>query len=176
VKQRGKKRLNKLQIDDIDVNIIRQLQYDGRLPFTTIAAEVGLSEGTVRRRIKRLTDSGLLQIVAVVEPQFLGWSAAGMIGVTVQAGQVEAVAEQLAQFPEISYLFMASGEFDLFAEVFCRDREHFVSFLNQKLQQVPGVERTQTFMILKMYKLSYRWGEAEPPRIGHSSPISLEDL
>jgi Lrp/AsnC family transcriptional regulator for asnA, asnC and gidA len=169
------KHLNKIQIDDVDVAIIRQLQYDGRLPFTKIAAELGLSEGAVRRRVKRLMDSGLLQIVAVVEPQFLGWSAAGMIGVTVQAGQVDAVAEQLAQFPEISYLFMASGEFDLFAEVFCKDREHFVSFLNQRLQQVPGVERTQTFMILKMYKLSYRWGEAEPPRVGHSSPISLED-
>ncbi len=86
-----------------------------------------------------------------------------MIGVTVQAGQVDAVAHQIAQFHEVSYLFMASGEFDLFVEVFCENREHFVSFLNQTLQQVPGVERTQTFMILKTYKLSYRWGEAEPP-------------
>ena len=86
-----------------------------------------------------------------------------MVGVSVQPGRVDEVAHKISQFPEISYLFMASGEFDLFAEVFCRDREHFVSFLNQDLQQVPGVERTQTFMILKMYKLSYRWGEAEPP-------------
>ena len=156
-------RLSKARLDDTDVGIIRQLQYDGRLPFTKIAAQLGISEGAVRRRVKRLTDSGKLQIVAVVEPQHLGWSAAGMIGVTVQAGQVDAVAQQIAQFPEVSYLFMASGEFDLFVEVFCEDREHFVSFLNQTLQQVPGVERTRTFMILKTYKLSYRWGEAEPP-------------
>ena len=153
-------------MDDIDRAIITCLQYDGRMPFTDIAAELSISEGTVRRRVKRLTESGVLQIVAIVEPQFLGWNAAGMIGVTVQAGQIDAVAEQIAQFPEASYLFMASGEFDLFVEVFCRDREHFVSFLNQKLQQVPGVERTRTFMILKMYKLSYRWGEAEPLRTG----------
>ena len=154
-----------------DRDIVTLLQYDGRMSFTNIAAKLGISEGTVRRRVKRLTESGLLQIVAVVEPQYLGWSAAGMIGVTVQAGQVDAVAQQLAQFPEVSYLFMASGEFDLFAEVFCRDREHFVSFLSERLQQVPGVQRTQTFTILKMYKLSYRWGEAEPPRIGHSLSI-----
>jgi Lrp/AsnC family transcriptional regulator for asnA, asnC and gidA len=151
------------RLDDIDMNIIRQLQYDGRLPFTRIAAQLGVSEGAVRRRVKRLTESGLLQIVAVVEPQYLGWSAAGMVGISVHPGRVDAVAAKISQFPEVSYLFMASGEFDLFAEVFCRDKEHFVSFLNQDLQQVPGVERTQTFMILKMYKLSYRWGEAVPP-------------
>ena len=161
-------------LDETDRAIIAHLQYDGRMPLTDVAAELGISEGTVRRRVKNLTESGVLQVVAVVEPQFLGWNAAGMIGVTVQAGQVDAVADQLAQFPEVSYLFMASGEFDLFVEVFCKDREHFVSFLNQKLHQVSGVQRTQTFMILKMYKLSYRWGVAEPPRAGHSLPIQLE--
>jgi len=162
-------------LDQTDRAIIAQLQYDGRMSFTDIATELGISEGTVRRRVKNLTESGVLQIVAIMEPQFLGWNAAGMIGVTVQAGQIDAVANQIAQFPEVSYLFMASGEFDLFVEVFCKDREHFVSFLNQKLHQVAGVQRTQTFMILKMYKLSYRWGEAEPPRAGHSLPIQLEE-
>jgi Lrp/AsnC family transcriptional regulator for asnA, asnC and gidA len=163
-------------MDQVDRGIVTCLQYDGRMSFTDIAAELGVSEGTVRRRVKRLTESGVLQIVAVVEPRFLGWNAAGMIGVTVHAGQIDAVAHQIAQFPEVSYLFMASGEFDLFVEVFCRDREHFVSFLNQELQQVPGVERTQTFMILKMYKLSYRWGDAEPPRMDHRPPMPLGDL
>jgi Lrp/AsnC family transcriptional regulator for asnA, asnC and gidA len=163
-----------VHLDETDRAIIAHLQYDGRMPLTDIAAELGISEGTVRRRVKNLTESGVLQVVAVVEPHLLGWDAAGMIGVTVQAGQIDAVAHQLAQFPEVSYLFMASGEFDLFVEVFCKDREHFVSFLNQKLHQVAGVQRTQTFMILKMYKLSYRWGEAEPPRAGHSFPVHLE--
>jgi Lrp/AsnC family transcriptional regulator for asnA, asnC and gidA len=64
----------------------------------------------------------------------------------------------------VTYLFMASGGFDLFVEIYCRDRDHFASFLSEKLQKVPGIERTETFMILKMYKLSYHWGEAEPPR------------
>lgn len=167
--------MNKIQIDDTDVNIIRLLQYDGRLPFTKIAAELGISEGAVRRRAKRLTESGVLQIAAFVDPQHVGWNTAGMIGITVQAGHMDTVAEQLAQFPEITYLFMASGEFDLFAEVFCRDKEHIVSFLNQTLQRVPGVERTRTFMILKIYKLSYHWGEAAPPRISHSLHIPLEN-
>ena len=152
------------QLDKTDQAIVSHLQYDGRMPFTEIAAKLGVSEGAVRRRVKRMTDQGALQIVGIVEPQLLEWNAAGMIGVSVHAGQVEAVGEQIAQFPEVTYLFMASGGFDLFVEVFCRDRQHFVSFLSDKLQQVPGVERTETFMILKFFKLSYRWGQAEAPR------------
>jgi Lrp/AsnC family transcriptional regulator for asnA, asnC and gidA len=158
------------QLDETDRAIVARLQYDGRMPFTEIADELGLSEGAVRRRVKRMTDEGVLQIVAIVEPQFLDWQTACMIGVSVQAGRVEAAAQQIAQFPEVTYLFMASGGFDLFVEVYCRDRAHFVSFLNQRLQKVPGIERTETFMILKMYKLSYRWGEAEPPRTRPKSP------
>jgi Lrp/AsnC family transcriptional regulator for asnA, asnC and gidA len=158
--RKGDKRMQRP--DKVDRAIIAQLQYDGRVAFTDIAAALGISEGAVRRRVKRLRESGLLQIVGIAEPHFLGWNTAAMIGVTVQAGKVEAVACEIATFPEVSYLFMASGAFDLFAEVFCRDMEHFVEFLNQKLQQVPGVQRTETFTILKMYKLSYRWGEAGP--------------
>jgi Lrp/AsnC family transcriptional regulator for asnA, asnC and gidA len=152
------------QLDETDRAIVSHLHYDGRKPYTEIAGKLGVSEGAVRRRVKRMTDQGVLQIVGIVEPQLLEWNAAGMVGVSVQAGQVEAVGEQIAQFPEVTYLFMASGGFDLFVEVYCRDREHFVSFLNSKLQKIPGVERTETFMILKMFKLSYRWGQAEAPQ------------
>lgn len=151
------------ELDDLDREIVKLLQYDGRLPFTHIAEQVGVSEGTVRRRVSRLRDNDIMQIVAVVEPQYLGWGAAAMVGVSVQGGKTDAVADEIAVFPEVSYLLMASGEFDLFVEVYCKNRQQFVSFLNDKLQQVPGVLRTRTFMVLKTYKLSYRWGEAVVP-------------
>ena len=154
--------------DKLDRAIMAHLQYDGRMSFTDIASQTGISEGTVRRRVKRLEDMGVLQFVGIVEPQFLGWNAGGMIGLSIKAGTIESVAHRLAQFPEVSYLFMASGGFDLFVEVFCKDMDHFVEFLNEKLHKVPGVERTDTFMILKYYKLSYRWGEAEPRRVAHT--------
>ena len=152
-------------LDETDRQIINLLQYDGRMPYTEIGDTLGISESAVRRRVKRLTEEGIMQVVGIVEPRLLDWNAAGMIGVNVQAGRIEDVASSIARFPEVSYLFMASGGFDLFVEVYCRDREHFVSFLSKELQQVPGIEHTETFMILKMYKLSYRWGEAEPPRV-----------
>jgi Lrp/AsnC family transcriptional regulator for asnA, asnC and gidA len=151
------------ELDATDRAIIGHLQVDGRMPFTEIAAKLAISEGTVRHRVKRLTDSGVLQVVGIVEPQLLDWNAAGMIGVGVRPGMIEETAAEIAQFPEVTYLFMASGGYDLFVEVYCKNREHFVNFLNSQLQQVPGVQRTDTFMILKMYKLSYQWGEAKPP-------------
>jgi Lrp/AsnC family transcriptional regulator for asnA, asnC and gidA len=154
-------------LDDIDREIISYLQYDGRMPFTKIAKALGISEGTVRRRVNQLNANGVLQIVAIVEPHVMGWKEAAIIGISVKANLISSIADEIAKLPEVAYLSQAAGEFDLIAEVFCKDREHFVSFLNNKLQQIPGVERTQSFMMLKMHKLSYRWGEAKPPQFAH---------
>jgi len=146
----------------MDRQIISILQYDGRMPFTTIAAELGTTEGTVRRRVKQLTENGIMQIVAIVEAHNMGWDEAAMIGITVQANLISSVAEEIAKLPGVSYLFQAAGEYDLIAEVYCQDREHFVSFLNDELHQIKGIENTESFMMLKMHKLSYRWGESRP--------------
>jgi Lrp/AsnC family transcriptional regulator for asnA, asnC and gidA len=162
-------------IEDLDKAIISFLQYDGRMPFTKIATELDISEGTVRRRVKQLTEDGVLQIVAIVEPHELGWKEAAMIGISVKSNLITPIADEIARLPEVSYLFQAAGEFDLFAEVYCRDREHFVFFLNDKLQQIPGVERTQSFLILKMHKLSYRWGESKPAQFSHHPVVHLDD-
>ena len=149
-------------LDEKDRAIISILQYDGRAPFTKIAEELNITEGSVRYRVKRLIESGKLQVVGITHPEDMGWNEAGIIGIKVQANRTAEVAEAIAQLSEVSYLVQAAGEFDLLAEVYCRDRDHFVSFLNDKLQKIPGVERTQSFLILKMYKLSSRWGEVKP--------------
>jgi len=150
-------------LDKKDRAIVSFLQYDGRTPYTKIANELSVTEGSVRQRVKRLVDSGQLQIVGIVPPEEMGWTEAGMIGINVQANRIAEAAEAIAQLSEVSYLFQAAGEFDLFAEVYCKDKEHFVSFLNNKLQKIPGVDRTQSFIILKLHKLSYRWGDSEMP-------------
>lgn len=159
-------------IDDIDRSIIYFLQYDGRTPYTQIAEELDITETTVRRRVKQLIDDGVIQIVAVVEPRNLGWDEAAWIGIQVKLDQIESVVAQIADLPEVTYLFQAAGEYDLFVEVYCKDREHFVAFLNEKLVKIPGIIRIQSFLILKMHKLSYRWGETEAPRIKHNIQAS----
>jgi Lrp/AsnC family transcriptional regulator for asnA, asnC and gidA len=149
-------------LDETDRAIISYLQYDGRMPYTKIAAELGLTEGGIRRRVKKMIDAGSLQIVGIVEPHEIGLEEASMIGVTVEGRPIDEVAKDISDLREVTYLFQAAGEFDLFVEVYCQDRENFVNFLNNKLQRIPGVRNTQSFLILKMYKLSYRWGDAPP--------------
>jgi Lrp/AsnC family transcriptional regulator for asnA, asnC and gidA len=160
-------------LDDTDREIISYLQYDGRMPFTRIADELGITEGGVRRRVKKMTDEGVLQIVGIVEPHDIGLEEAGMIGVSVEGRPIDEVAEEIAEYKEVTYLFQAAGEIDLFVEVYCQDREHFVEFLNNKLQRIPGIRSTQSFLILKMYKLSYRWGDAPPIKPGNRSTLPI---
>jgi len=142
-------------MDAIDLDIIQQLQHDGRKPFTDIAKELGISEGTVRNRLAKLIEDQVIQIVGMIDPSRVGYDAPAMIGVSVQPPLLEKVAATVAAFPEVSYLIMVSGEFDLFVEVLCEDRDHLAVFLNTKLLQVPGVVRSQTFITLKTYKMAY---------------------
>ena len=102
---------------------------------------------------RRLTESGALQIVGIVEPQLLEWNAACMVGVTVHAGQIDAVARQLAQFPEVSYLAMVTGDFDLVVDVMCRDRDHLTGVIT-RMRAIPGVTGIKTEIILRIYKMA----------------------
>jgi Lrp/AsnC family transcriptional regulator for asnA, asnC and gidA len=145
-------------MDEIDRAIIARLQYDGRMPFTAIADQIGVSEGTVRNRVTRLREERILQVVGVVDPHLLGLRATAIVGVAVQPARLKAVAREIATFEEVSYLVMTSGAFDLLVEVLCKDTDHLASFLSDKLLRVEGVQRTETFYILRTHKLSYRWG------------------
>jgi Lrp/AsnC family transcriptional regulator for asnA, asnC and gidA len=142
-------------MDELDISIIEQLQQDGRRRFTDIANELNVSEGTVGNRVARLLESQALQIIAAVDPHKIGYDAPAWIGVTVQPPHLEQAAADIAMLPEVSYLIMVSGEYDLIVEVFCRNREHLALFLRNHLQNVVGVQRTQTFFILHTYKMAH---------------------
>ncbi len=145
------------QMDDLDRLILQSLQQDGRTPFTHIARQAGVSETTVRLRYRALVEAGVIRTVGIVDPYALGFQAPAIVGVTVAPGQVDEVARRIAELPEVSYLVMTLGAFDLVMEVFCRDLGHLTDFLLQQIHQIPGVRSTQTLMIVRSYKLSYRW-------------------
>jgi Lrp/AsnC family transcriptional regulator for asnA, asnC and gidA len=142
-------------MDQIDLDIISYLQSNGRIPFTDIAKALEVSEGTVRNRVARLIQERVLQIVGMVDPYRLGFDAPAVIHISVQPPLLESVANTISKFPEVSYLIMVSGDFDLLVEVMCRDREHLANFLNEKILRVPGITNTQTSMILRTYKMAY---------------------
>lgn len=144
-------------IDHVDKALIEALQRDGRLPYTKLAAEVGLSEAAVRQRVQRLVETGVVQIVAVTDPVMLGFRRMAMVGLRVE-GDVRQVADTLAAIPDIDYVVIVSGSFDLLLEVVCEDDDHLLSLLNDKIRAVPGVRSTETFTYLLLSKQTYAWG------------------
>ncbi|MCJ7536468.1 MAG: Lrp/AsnC family transcriptional regulator [Anaerolineales bacterium] len=142
-------------MDQIDLDIISYLQSNGRMAFTDIAKALEISEGTVRNRVARLMEERVLQIVGMVDPYRLGYDAPAVISISVQPAMLNKVAKTISKFPEVSYLIMVSGDYDLLVEVLCKDRDHLASFLNEQLLLVPGITNTQTSMVLHTYKMSY---------------------
>lgn len=141
-------------MDRLDYEILAALQQDGRRSFTEIGKEVGVSEGTIRKRVSRLVDDGIIRIIGLVDPHLVGFDAPAVIQVAVSPPHLETAAQTIAQFPEVSYLLMVSGEFDLIVEVRCRNREHLASFIRDHLQKIVGVQRTISSLVLHTYKLA----------------------
>lgn len=154
---RTRRRDDVAQLDDADKQLIELLQRDGRLPYTRLAAEVGLSEAAVRQRVSRLVDGGVVQIVGVTDPLRLGFRRQAMVGAKTE-GDITAVADALAAIPEVDYLVFTSGSFDLLFEIVCEDDEHLLELLNDKVRRIPGVRSTETFVYLRLHKQTYAWG------------------
>jgi Lrp/AsnC family transcriptional regulator for asnA, asnC and gidA len=143
--------------DDVSRAIIEQLQEDGRRPYATIGKAVGLSEAAVRQRVQKLVDSGVMQIVAVTDPMQIGFARQAMIAISA-SGDIEGVAEKLAQLDEVDYIVVTAGSFDLFAEVVVEDDAHLLRLVNGEIRSIDGVTRTETFLYLKLVKQTYNWG------------------
>ena len=143
-------------LDGTAKQIIEQLQQDGRRSYAAIGKAVGLSEAAVRQRVQRLTDTGVMQIVAVTDPLTLGFRRQAMIGIRCE-GDLERVAGHLAVLEEIDYVVVTAGSFDVLAEVVCEDDDHLLEILG-RVRGVPCVTSTETFVYLKLRKQTYSWG------------------
>ena len=143
--------------DDIDLQIIKVLTEDGRTPFAQIAKRLGVSTGMIRQRYQRLVQESVLQIVAVTNPLFMGYTTMAHIGVKVNVNLLEEIADEIASFEEVIYLVLVTGSYDLFIEVVCRDKDHLLDFLTKKLHAVEGIKDTETFIYLRIAKEIYNW-------------------
>jgi Lrp/AsnC family transcriptional regulator for asnA, asnC and gidA len=144
-------------LDDVNKRIIEQLQRDGRMSYAALAKVVGLSEAAVRQRVQRMLDGDVMQIVAVTDPLTLGFTRQVMIGLKV-AGDLQKVADSLAAVPEVDYVVLCAGHYDLLAELVCTDDEHLLRLLNDQIRTIAGVVSTETFVYLKLAKQTYAWG------------------
>jgi Lrp/AsnC family transcriptional regulator, regulator for asnA, asnC and gidA len=144
-------------LDEVNKRIIEQLQQDGRMSYAALAKVVGLSEAAVRQRVQRMLDADVMQIVAVTDPLTLGFTRQVMIGLRVE-GDMRTVADQVAKIPEVDYVVICAGAYDLLAEMVCTDDDHLLALLNDQIRTVPGVTATETFVYLKLAKQTYAWG------------------
>jgi Lrp/AsnC family transcriptional regulator for asnA, asnC and gidA len=147
----------RVDLDEADKSLIELLQHDGRLPYTRLAAQIGLSEAAVRQRVNRLIENKVVQIVAVTDPLTIGFRRQAMVGVKTE-GDIIAVADALALISEVDYVVCTSGSFDLLFELVCEDDEHLLTVLNDRVRTIPGVRSTETFMYLRLRKQTYAWG------------------
>ncbi|WP_022881709.1 Lrp/AsnC family transcriptional regulator [Gryllotalpicola ginsengisoli] len=149
--------LRPAQLDDVSKAIIEQLQEDGRRSYAEIGKAVGLSEAAVRQRVQRLTEAGVMQIVAVTDPLQLGFYRQAMIGVRV-SGDTRLVADRLAALEAVDYVVLTAGAFDILVEVVCEDDDELIALLNSEIRAIEHVVSTETFVYLKLHKQHYNWG------------------
>jgi Lrp/AsnC family transcriptional regulator, regulator for asnA, asnC and gidA len=146
----------RILLDHTSKRIIEQLQQDGRRSYASIGEAVGLSEAAVRQRVQRLLDAGAMEIVAVTDPLSLGFRRQTMIGIRC-TGELEQVADQLAAMPEIDYVVITAGSFDLLVEAVCEDDDQLLEILG-RVRAIRCVTATETFVYLKLRKQTYSWG------------------
>jgi Lrp/AsnC family transcriptional regulator, regulator for asnA, asnC and gidA len=146
-----------VSLDSVAKGIIEQLQQDGRRSYAAIGKAIGLSEAAVRQRVQRLTEAGVVQIVAVTDPLQLGFERQALIGLKT-TGDVNKLADTLADIPEVDYVVITAGSFDVIAEVVCEDDDHLLQLLSTQIRSLDGVVATETFVYLKLRKQLYDWG------------------
>ena len=150
-------------MDQTDHAILAALKEDGRMPFSEIARRLGVSPGMVRQRMQRLTDAGILQVVAITNPMRIGYHTMALIGVKADGNRLKAIAQQIAAYEEVIYLTICSAAYNLLVEVVCVDNAHLLTFLTEKLYSVEGVRDTETFIYLDIVKEIFTWDKPAAP-------------
>lgn len=145
-------------MDDLDPNIISILQEDGRASNAGIARRVGVSEGTVRRRLKRLIDEEYIHVIAMQDPGKLGYRPEALVGVTVDPDKVDSVAEDISKLDEVAWVAVTTGAYDVFAWTALPTAEDLGIFLRTKIGAIAGVRRTETFVNLTVNKRGFGSG------------------
>ena len=139
--------------DDLNQQIIRLLQEDGRAAYDVIGQKLGVSGGTIRNRVTRMRDAGMLRIVAVVDPVAVDYESDAMLGIKTAPGVAPtAVAQRLDPYPAVVYVMWVSGRFDLLVEVVCDEETELTTFLDDHVHGQPDIAHVEVMTRLGMFK------------------------
>ena len=139
-----------LHIDGIDKIILKHLMKDARTPILGIAREIGISGAAIHQRLRKLEASGLIAgSKFVINPKVLGYKTLAFVGVFLDAAsKYSAAVKRLKEIPEVIESHYTTGNYAIFIKILCRDNEHLMNLLNQEIQSIKGVARTETFISL----------------------------
>ncbi|HHT69129.1 MAG TPA: Lrp/AsnC family transcriptional regulator [Firmicutes bacterium] len=146
-----------LVLDDLDKKILAYLQQEGRMTFVTLAAYLGVSEGTIRKRVKRLEEHGVMKTMGVTDPLKMGLDTVAFIWFKVDRHYMDAVIEALQALESVRYLVVTTGGHDLVAMVVLPNRTKLVTLLNEQLANIEGIVSTETSIVLQIHKQIYDW-------------------
>ena len=145
--------MSTMQLDDLDYKILEKLIKDGRKSFTDIADELNVSVGTIRNRFNVFVENELLTIIGRVNPDKIGFHTYAQILIKVRpVDKVTQVADNIANLPEVSFLAMTTGAYDLEVNVMCRDNEHLVQLMTNHITKMDGIFESATNIYFKVYK------------------------
>lgn len=152
----------RIVLDELDRAIIDMLQRDGRMPNTDVGRALSVTETTVRNRISRLIKSGVMVVVAVVDPAALGMDLASIIGLSVEPKHISTVAATFVDLPEVRYLGISTGRYDVIIEGVFSDRQHLMRFITEQVATAEGVRAVETSLMLNVPKRAFMtWSHAE---------------
>jgi Lrp/AsnC family transcriptional regulator for asnA, asnC and gidA len=145
------------ELDDIDYGIVRALQENARVPFTTIAKELGVTEKTIRMRVQQMQDEGVLSLVGIVNPVKAGLNVQSFVQIAVAADKLDDVVAALNAIVEVRLVVLTSGDYQLITQVLVRNYEELSQFLMEKLNKIPGIVRVNVINELKILKSKYKF-------------------
>jgi Lrp/AsnC family transcriptional regulator for asnA, asnC and gidA len=148
------------KLDKVDCQMIHLLQKDGRMPNNAIAQELGISEFTVRRRLKRLLDNDVIKIVAVANPIDLGFEIAGNLKIKIDLKKAESVLENLKAIDSLIWVALTTGGTDIDVDFVARSLNEFHELIFKKISKIDGVISTETSLMVDLVKDEYAWGTA----------------
>lgn len=146
-----------MKYDQLDIDIIKLLQIDGRMSFKEIGERLDKPESTIRKRYNTLKDNGCLKIVATTNPQQLGFGVMAIIDLKVEPRHLENVAQRISEFKEVRFISYMAGKFDLLLEVYTVSNEHLMDFINGSLSKLEGIRECNLSIEMKLYKESFDW-------------------
>lgn len=144
-------------VTETDRAIIRQLQQNARMSYAELSRVTGVPESTVRRRMDRLQQRGIIEFSMVADPSRLGYDLRAMIGLRVELPKLDSISERLRSMSEVTFAGFVTGNFDIVVQVVVQSQEELVEFLTKRLSVVDGVRSTETFVMPFVIKPVTSW-------------------